>query len=46
MKHRHVGQVSKNPRIDVEAIRNITYLHEFDRYDNLLRFEQGQQGQF
>ncbi|KAJ5504809.1 AB-hydrolase YheT [Penicillium fimorum] len=27
----HVGQVSKNPRIDVDAIRNITYLHEFDR---------------
>ncbi|KAF7718680.1 Alpha/beta hydrolase fold-1 domain-containing protein [Penicillium ucsense] len=27
----HVDQVSKNPRIDVEAIRSITYLHEFDR---------------
>ncbi|OOF91125.1 hypothetical protein ASPCADRAFT_211407 [Aspergillus carbonarius ITEM 5010] len=27
----HVEQVSKNPRIDVEAIRNVTYLHEFDR---------------
>ncbi|KAJ5545429.1 hypothetical protein N7461_007733 [Penicillium sp. DV-2018c] len=27
----HVGQVSKNPRIDVEEIRSITYLHEFDR---------------
>ncbi|PYH98863.1 AB-hydrolase YheT [Aspergillus ellipticus CBS 707.79] len=28
---RHVEQVSKNPRIDVETVRNITYLHEFDR---------------
>ncbi|KAI2791794.1 hypothetical protein POX_c04673 [Penicillium oxalicum] len=27
----HVDQVSKNPRIDVEAIRKTTYLHEFDR---------------
>ncbi|KAF3403485.1 putative esterase [Penicillium rolfsii] len=27
----HVEEVSKNPRIDVEAIRSITYLHEFDR---------------
>ncbi|KAJ5657988.1 uncharacterized protein N7484_001637 [Penicillium longicatenatum] len=28
---RHVDQISHNPRIDVEAVRNITYLHEFDR---------------
>ncbi|CAK42236.1 putative esterase YMR210W [Aspergillus awamori] len=28
---RHVEQVSKNPRIDVDEVRNITYLHEFDR---------------
>ncbi|CAG8165466.1 unnamed protein product [Penicillium salamii] len=27
----HVDQVSKNPRIDVDAIRSINYLHEFDR---------------
>ncbi|OQE43630.1 hypothetical protein PENCOP_c003G00288 [Penicillium coprophilum] len=27
----HVDQVSKNPRIEVDTIRNITYLHEFDR---------------
>ncbi|CAG7929512.1 unnamed protein product [Penicillium olsonii] len=27
----HVDMVSKNPRIDVDAIRGITYLHEFDR---------------
>ncbi|KAJ5699639.1 hypothetical protein N7536_002652 [Penicillium majusculum] len=27
----HVDQVSTNPRIDVDAIRKITYLHEFDR---------------
>ncbi|KAJ5203983.1 AB-hydrolase YheT [Penicillium cinerascens] len=27
----HVEQVSKNPRIDVDAVRSITYLHEFDR---------------
>lgn len=27
----HVEEVAKNPRIDVEAIRRITYLHEFDR---------------
>lgn len=29
---RHVDQVAKNPRIDVERVRRITYLHEFDRY--------------
>ena len=28
---RHVDQISKNPRIDVNKVRNITYLHEFDR---------------
>ncbi|KAF9884339.1 hypothetical protein FE257_001852 [Aspergillus nanangensis] len=27
----HVDAVSKNPRIDVEGVRGITYLHEFDR---------------
>lgn len=27
----HVEEVAKNPRIDVEAVRRITYLHEFDR---------------
>ncbi|KAE8144971.1 Alpha/Beta hydrolase protein [Aspergillus avenaceus] len=27
----HVEEVSQNPRIDIEAVRNITYLHEFDR---------------
>ncbi|KAK2764902.1 hypothetical protein FQN54_008599 [Arachnomyces sp. PD_36] len=27
----HVDQISKNPAIDVERIRNIKYLHEFDR---------------
>ena len=27
----HVEAISKNPRIDVEAVRGITYLHEFDR---------------
>ncbi|PWY83007.1 AB-hydrolase YheT [Aspergillus heteromorphus CBS 117.55] len=28
---RHVEQISKNPRIDVDEVRKITYLHEFDR---------------
>ncbi|KAJ5806062.1 uncharacterized protein N7503_003664 [Penicillium pulvis] len=28
---KHVDQISHNPRIDVEAVRKITYLHEFDR---------------
>ncbi|KAJ5902511.1 hypothetical protein N7495_003039 [Penicillium taxi] len=28
----HVDQVSTNPRIDVEAVRGITYLYEFDRH--------------
>lgn len=28
---RHAEEVSKNPRVDVEAVRNTTYLHEFDR---------------
>ncbi|KAJ5092329.1 AB-hydrolase YheT, partial [Penicillium alfredii] len=27
----HAEEVSKNPRVDVEAVRNTTYLHEFDR---------------
>lgn len=27
----HVDEVSKNPRIDVEEVRRVTYLHEFDR---------------
>ncbi|KAL2828266.1 Alpha/Beta hydrolase protein [Aspergillus cavernicola] len=27
----HAGEVVKNPRVDAEAIRSITYLHEFDR---------------
>ena len=29
---RHVEQASKNPRVDVESVRKIKYLHEFDRY--------------
>ncbi|KAI4141690.1 MAG: hypothetical protein LQ340_007568 [Diploschistes diacapsis] len=28
---RHVDEVSKNPRVNVERVRKITYLHEFDR---------------
>ncbi|THC91922.1 hypothetical protein EYZ11_008608 [Aspergillus tanneri] len=28
----HVEEVSKNPRLDVETVRKVTYLHEFDRY--------------
>lgn len=36
MENRHVDQVSTNPRIDVDAIRKITYLHEFDRYVEFL----------
>lgn len=28
---RHVGEVSKNPQINVEKLRKTTYLHEFDR---------------
>lgn len=27
----HVDQISKNPRIDVEKVRRLRYLHEFDR---------------
>jgi len=27
----HVDQVSKNPKINVEEVRRIKYLHEFDR---------------
>lgn len=27
----HVEAVAKNPRIDIEAVRGATYLHEFDR---------------
>ncbi|KAL4988998.1 Alpha/Beta hydrolase protein [Aspergillus falconensis] len=27
----HADQVIKNSRVDAEAIRNVTYLHEFDR---------------
>ena len=32
---RHVDQISKNPRIDVERVRKAKYLHEFDRYMDL-----------
>lgn len=28
---RHVDQISENPRIDVQKVRGITYLYEFDR---------------
>lgn len=28
---RHVEQIAKNPKIDVERIRSVKYLHEFDR---------------
>lgn len=28
---RHYDQVSKNPTLDFEKIRKVTYLHEFDR---------------
>ncbi|PGH04767.1 hypothetical protein AJ79_06989 [Helicocarpus griseus UAMH5409] len=27
----HVDQISQHPRVDVERVRNIKYLHEFDR---------------
>lgn len=27
----HVDAISKNPRVDIERVRNIKYLHEFDR---------------
>ena len=28
----HVEELSKNPRVDIEKVRKITYLYEFDRY--------------
>lgn len=28
---RHEEQISRNARIDVEAVRKVKYLHEFDR---------------
>lgn len=28
---RHVGQISKNPKVNVERVRSCTYLYEFDR---------------
>jgi len=28
----HVDQISTNPKIDVDVVRKIKYLHEFDRY--------------
>ncbi|OJJ81936.1 putative hydrolase, alpha/beta fold family [Aspergillus glaucus CBS 516.65] len=27
----HVDAIKKNPRVDIEAVRRITYLHEFDQ---------------
>ncbi|KAJ9641975.1 hypothetical protein H2201_004509 [Coniosporium apollinis] len=27
----HVDQIAKNPRIDIERVRKVKYLHEFDR---------------
>lgn len=29
----HVDAISQNPRVDIEKVRNITYLYEFDRYE-------------
>lgn len=29
---RHVDHISKNPKIDVDTVRKIKYLHEFDRH--------------
>ncbi|KAJ9612527.1 hypothetical protein H2200_004124 [Cladophialophora chaetospira] len=29
---RHVEHISKNPKIDVDVVRKIKYLHEFDRH--------------
>ena len=29
---RHIDEISRNPRVDVEEVRSIKYLHEFDRY--------------
>ena len=29
--NRHVDQISRNPRVSVEKVRGIKYLHEFDR---------------
>lgn len=31
-RNSHVDAISKNPRVDIEKVRNITYLYEFDRY--------------
>ena len=31
----HVDAISKNPRVDIEKVRKITYLYEFDRYEFL-----------
>lgn len=28
----HADAISKNPRVDIEKVRNVTYLYEFDRY--------------
>ena len=28
----HVDAISKNPRVDIERVRKIQYLYEFDRY--------------
>lgn len=27
----HVEGISKNPRVDIDAVKKITYLHEFDQ---------------
>jgi uncharacterized protein len=29
---RHIEQISQNPNIDIETVRNSKYLHEFDRH--------------
>ena len=28
----HVDSISKNPRVNIERVRSIKYLYEFDRY--------------
>ena len=27
----HVAEIAKNPRVDVDKVRQVKYLHEFDR---------------
>ncbi|KAL9030077.1 MAG: hypothetical protein Q9196_001768 [Gyalolechia fulgens] len=40
----HIEQLSRHPRIDIDRVRSVRYLHEFDRLTTILESYKGQHG--